>query len=247
MKLALFGATGATGRAILERAGRKGIAVHALVRPQSTLGGELPPTVSTIIGDLDSAEAIDRTLAGCDAACLVFGPRPPYTEIFCGDATERIMAGMRKHEMRRIVCQTGAMIGDYRRNRSRPFESAARLYRWRNPGPAADRVRQEVAVVGSNFDWTLIKPPRLTNARPSFRVEASAELRVGLLSSVARGDLADLILSALLNNRFMNSAVFVRKGRWHMPVPARHLAPPITLDALNGLPEESQALGVTDP
>ena len=246
MNLALFGGSGATGRRILELAAIRGVAVHGLVRPGSSLGPDPAPTVTAVVGSLESDEDLDRTLAGCDAVCLVFGPRPPYTEIFCGAATERIVARMRKLGIRRIVCQTGAMIGEYRRNRTLGFDLVSRAYRWRHPGPASDRERQEAAVRHTDLDWTVLKPPRLTDAPPCFRIRASPHLRVGLLSQVPRADIADLVLGAVLNNRFQQSTIFLRRAWWHRPVAAPQKASALPLEALGGLPEESQAMTWTD-
>ncbi len=246
MKVALFGATGGTGQALLRIATTRGVAVRALVRPQSSLGPDQPPTVSSVVGSLASDEDVARTLYGCDAACIVFGPRPPYREIFCADATARIIVAMRAQGIPRLVCQTGAMVGSYRSNRTWALESSTRLHQRMRPDLARDRTQQEVAVVRSGFDWTLVKPPRLTNGARSFSVVAGPDVRVGLLSSVARQDLADVLLATLLGNRYSRTVAFVRQTRTRQPAPTMQRAPHRPLEGLPKLAEEGQALGMTD-
>lgn len=84
--IALFGATGRTGRQVLIAAREDGLVPRCLVRS----GGTVESTGALeIVGDLESAGPIVETLHGCTAAILVFGPRPLYTEIFCATATSR--------------------------------------------------------------------------------------------------------------------------------------------------------------
>ncbi len=246
MNVALFGGTGRTGQCLLRLAVTRGVPVRALIRPESSLGPDLPSTVTPVVGSLFSDEDVGRTLAGCDAACLVFGPRPPHTDVFCAEATARIVEGMRSRGIPRIVCQTGAMVGSYPANRTWVCETATRLYRRRSPEPAMDRVRQETVVADSGLDWTLVKPPRLTDGPRSFRVAAGPAVRVGLLSSIARDDVADVLLSALMGSRFSRSAVFVRRSRGSVYAPLVQRAPALPIEGLPKLAEEGRALGMTE-
>jgi len=84
--LAVFGASGATGQQIIARARSRGLKVHALLRPGSRF--EMSPEILTVIrGTFDDEEALRLTLENTNAACCVFGPRPPYRDIFCAGAT----------------------------------------------------------------------------------------------------------------------------------------------------------------
>jgi hypothetical protein len=166
--------------------------------------------VEAIVGELTDPRAVERTLEDCVAAFIVIGPRPPYTEMFCAEATSSIVQGMKRTGCRRIICQTGAMIGDYRENRSWVFEMMARTYQRRQPLPHGDRVEQERVVRESGLDWTIVKPPRLTLGRPSGALQASPGVRVGLLASVSRADLSGLIVNEIQQPRFSRQVVFVR-------------------------------------
>jgi hypothetical protein len=162
-----------------------------------------------IEGSLDSVASIAETLRGSEVAVIVFGPRPPYTDIFCAEATQRIVSEAVREGLERLICQTGAMVGEYRANRSLLFELLARLYRRRQPKPAADRTLQEAAVRASDLRWTMVKPPRLTEGGRSRNVRVGPDVRVGLLSSVSRLDLAQFILDEIAASRFVEKVVFV--------------------------------------
>jgi putative NADH-flavin reductase len=112
---------------------------------------------------------------------------------------------------RRLLCVTGAMVGAAL-SRSRALSWMATLYRWWQPAVARDREEQEEAVTGSGLDWTLFKPPRLTDGDPTRRVAAGPELPVGLFSAISRADLADFMLDAVLDPGYIRQRLIVKQG-----------------------------------
>lgn len=79
MKLAIFGATGKTGRVLVEQALAAGHEVTAFVRDLSklTLGHE---RLSLVQGDVFDAARVEEAVAGKDAVISVLGRRPARTE-----------------------------------------------------------------------------------------------------------------------------------------------------------------------
>ncbi len=208
LTIAVFGASGRTGRQVATTAVARGLSVRALARRPGSVPGA--SGIAVIAGELTDTRAVDETLAGCSAACLVFGPRPPYGDVFCAEATRTILEVASRRGVHRIVGQTGAMIGPYPGNRTLPFEAMARAYRRRSPAPHADRLGQEEALRESDALWTILKPPRLTDGPRSDRLRVGPDVRVGLLSKVARADVAAIVLGEMLEPRFVRVAVFMR-------------------------------------
>lgn len=206
--LAVFGSSGRTGRQIVAQAEKLGGRIRGLVREGGSLDDRRPAVVE-LVGELVDGAMVERTLEGADTALLVFGPRPPFTDVFCAPATAAIVAGMRRQGVGRIVCQTGAMVGGYPRNQGLGLRLMAALYRRSRPEGAADREEQERLVRASGLQWTLIKPPRLTDGRPSRRLRAGPELRVGLLSKVARVDVATFTLAEVSQSWRVGRALFL--------------------------------------
>src|SRR3989344_3082577 len=95
--IAVFGASGQTGQAVIKEAQAKKIKII----PVNRLG---------------------TLTVHADAVGIVFGPRPPFTDIFCAETTKNIIKTMKRLKINRLICQTGAMIGDYRQNRSFWFQ-----------------------------------------------------------------------------------------------------------------------------
>lgn len=182
------------------------------MRASTRTAGSIPAhsAVSEVLGSVTDPKHIHATLAGATAACVVLGPRPPYTDIFCGEATRLIVQQMRDSGTSRLICQTGAMIGHYPENRTRLFNLMARSYQRRNVRPHQDRVDQEEAVRSSDLSWVLLKPPRLRDRQGARIVQVGPDVRVGLLSSVARSDLASFIVGEILQPRFEAKTLFVR-------------------------------------
>jgi putative NADH-flavin reductase len=207
-RISIFGASGATGLAMIQEAVARGHLVKAFIRSEAARA-ELPSGVTAVVGDLLDREAVVRAIQGVDAVICVIGPRPGATEPFCAAATRNIIEAMKAQGVRRLICQTGAMIGDYP-HLSWFMGTMRNSYRKQQPGLAADRAEQESLVTASGLDWTVVKPPRLTDGSAHGRVQAGENLKVGALSSIARADLARFMLDEVASPQYAGKRVVVR-------------------------------------
>lgn len=190
--IAVFGASGKTGQAIITEARVRGIQVQ--------VAKQRSPSV----------EDLKKIIQGTGAVIIVFGPRPPYTDIFCERETKHIIETMNEVGVKRLLCQTGAMIGEYPQNRSFLFQLMSQQYKRQNPQGYDDRVKQEQAVMTSDLDWTLMKPPRLTEHTTKKKIQVGEHVRVGLFSSLSRKDLATCILNEVKKPLYKRRIVFLR-------------------------------------
>ncbi len=210
--LALFGGSGATGQQVIQQAVASGLRVRALVRPSSVrlLPSERSHQLEIQEGSLLNEVDIENLVKDCEAVCCVFGPRPPFTDLFCAGATRLIIEAMHKYGVKRIICQTGAMIGEYRQNRSWPFQLMVEVFNRLSHELAEDRATQEHLVQSSGLDWTLVKPPKLTHQQIRGRIVVGPEVKVGLGSQISRSDLAEFLLRELFLPKYLAQAVFIR-------------------------------------
>ncbi|MBM2838992.1 MAG: epimerase [Deltaproteobacteria bacterium] len=208
-QITVFGGSGATGKVLIRHAWAKGLRVRTLVRNPDSLGNSVDGA-EIVKGSLSNSEDIDESLKNADAVFCVFGARPPYTDIFCEEATKTIIASMKKNKVERLICQTGGMIGDYPGNRTFFFKMMISIFNKRLPLIALDRIGQEKQVVNSGLSWTIVKPPRLVDKQATGKVVAGNDVKLGLLSSITREDLAEFLINETLSERFEQSAVFVR-------------------------------------
>jgi uncharacterized protein YbjT (DUF2867 family) len=207
--LALFGGSGATGREVIRQGLAREIKIKALARNADAFK-ECPAGLEIIEGSLLEAADVERTLQDCTAVCCVFGPRPPYTDLFCAPATVAIVAAMHKLNIHRLVCQTGGMIGDYPDNRSLAFKAMVRMFNSKMPAGARDRTEQERIIKESGLEWTIVKPSRLTLGPAKGRVVAGPWVKLGMLSSISRADLAAFLIRELFQPAHAGQAVFIK-------------------------------------
>ena len=207
-RICFFGASGATGLVLTQQALARGYDVAAFVRSESAKE-KLPPGVTVVVGNLLDREDVARAVASCNAVMIVIGPRPGATEPFCAAATANIIAVMKATGRRRLICQTGAMIGDYP-HLSWFMRSMKNSYRRQQPALANDRAEQERLVATSGLDWTVVKPPRLTNGGARGRVRSGESLKVGAMSSISRADLARFMLDEVESPQHVGQRVVVQ-------------------------------------
>ena len=111
MKLVVFGATGGTGRCILDVALAAGHDVLALARKPEAI--PLRDNLSVEKGDVLDAGDVASAVQGADAVLSAFGPasnKHPGTLMSQGVAN--IVAGCTKHGVKRFVFESGLMCSD---------------------------------------------------------------------------------------------------------------------------------------
>lgn len=191
ISIALFGASGQTGKAIATEGFLHNIKIKTI--------NKRSPSLNDLI----------KMVRNVNAVVIVFGPRPPYTDVFCAEETKKIIQAMQKVRVKRLICQTGAMIGNYSDNRSLLFNLMCYMYKRNNPRGYKDRVQQENEVKNSSLAWTIIKPPRLTNNNEK-EIQTGENVKVGLLTSISRKNLAQFIIKELFKPHFVRKAIFMK-------------------------------------
>jgi hypothetical protein len=77
----------------------------------------------------------------------------------------------------------------------------------------ADRVRQEEITRTSGLDWTLVRPPRLRDGKPTGAVRAGEARWIGPFAAVDRADLGGFLLGAVADPVWIGRAVAVLSPR----------------------------------
>ncbi len=196
MRITLFGATGATGRQVIAQARDAGHRVTAVVRDPAALqpdGGWL----TVVRADVTDPESIAAPIEGADAVVSALGPRPGAPATICGDGARTIVEAMEKTGVRRLVAVSAsgpyvdAGDGPVTRYVAKPI-----LQRLLRAG-FADLKRMEEIIRTSGLDWTIMRPPRLTNKPLTDRYRTAVDLNVRGGMMISRADLAAAILQAL--------------------------------------------------
>lgn len=206
MKIAVLGATGRTGRLVVEEARRRGHHVVAVVRDPARLGDLAPDGVATADG-LD-AGAVTAALAGVDAVVSALGPVAGSAPGVQGDLTEVLVRAAREAGVRRVVVVTASgwvVDGDDPVSRYLAKPVLARVLRDVNAGFA----RAEPVVRASGLDWTIVRPPRLLDGPARGRYHERRDGNVRWRWSMRRADLASAVCDVLVDPAAVGATVSV--------------------------------------
>ncbi|WP_254535968.1 NAD(P)-dependent oxidoreductase [Halomarina litorea] len=203
MKVTVFGATTATGRAIAEAALDAGHAVTVLAQePQEfPLDAE---RLRVLEGDVFDIPTVETAIRGADAVCTAFDEpldQLPGTDL--GDAMENVLDVLSRFQTSRIVVVT-APNG----TAEKPGLRARLTNLVGNHERAATEDDQEALVRASTADWTIVRPTGLTDgpATGDYRVEIDEDAESGSLS---RADLARFVVDHLDADAYRHQVVTV--------------------------------------
>jgi putative NADH-flavin reductase len=198
MRLTIFGASGGTGRQIVEQALAAGHDVTAVVRDPARVGMR-HDRLELVVADALDPVAIAPAVTGADAVVSALGPRSsraPSSIMSAGTAS--ILDAMRAAGTSRLVVVSAAPVATDDDGTTVPYRLLmAPILRALLRRLYADMAVMEEAIKHSGMDWTIVRPPRLTDGpmTGTYRRAVDTNLRRGY--RISRADLADAILASL--------------------------------------------------
>ena len=209
MKIAIFGATGGTGRALVEQALAMGHPVTCLVRDPTRMASR--EGITTMQGDARDADAVAQVVAGQDAVLSALGSASLKENDLLDRASANILRGMQQHGVRRLIVLGAAGASTGADKYMNPLEKLmlvvlrATLLKY----PFQDQAAQERHLEASDVDYTIVRPPRLTNGPRTarYRVQLDGLPKDG--SKIARADVADFMLKQLMDPTFIRRGPFL--------------------------------------
>ncbi len=207
MRVLVLGATGGTGRQIVNEATSQGHSVVALVRSKSK-GGDLV-AAELVEGDARDEDVLCRALEGCDAAISSIGtPMSPFREVtLLSVATRALVKALDRRKVRRLVCITGLGAGDSRGHGGFVFDTLVlplllrKVYR--------DKDRQEAIIRASDLDWVLVRPTVLNDKPATGAVRAQTDLTHIHGGTIARADVAKFVIQQLTSDQWLKRAPLI--------------------------------------
>lgn len=198
MKLALFGATGGTGRQILAQAISAGHRVTALVRDQAKLD-RTNRALTVIVGNVLQPADVDKAVAGADAVVCSLGNTANNPDMLVSKGTRQIIDAMQRYNVRRLIVVSSLGVGDSKHQVSFFFKVLMRTVLRK---VIKDKEAQEAAVRATQLDWTIVRPGGLSDDPPTGLYRVGTEnLTAG---RIARADVADFILKELTRNEYIH-------------------------------------------
>lgn len=185
MKVAILGATGATGQALVELALKEGMFVQALVRSPEKLSARLG--LSKVVGDVLKVEDVQKAVEGTDVVVLALGMVKGSTKAICSEATKVLMPILEASGPSRLIA-----ISAYGAKETGKSMMGRLLRRILSP-EMLDKDTMEDLITSSRLDWTILRPGRLTNGTWTGKYQVGAAQRVGWTSSISRKNLAQCV------------------------------------------------------
>ena len=191
MRLLVLGATGGTGRQLVEQAASHGHEVTAFARATH--------------GDATDPQALARVVPGHDAVASALGRRATFKSENLIERSMRALApAMQRAGVRRLVVVSAFGVGDSRRDA--PLVPRL-MYRLLLGNIFADKKAAEDFLRGTSLDWTFVYPVLLTDGPRTGRYRAGERLDLRGVPKISRADVADFILRELREPAYMRKTV----------------------------------------
>jgi len=212
--IAVFGATGGTGRAVIHDLLAAGHSVTALIRDPAKLAAA--PGLTVLQGDATNSADVARAVPGHDAVVVslgnsqspfgaLFGARRTTPRDICEAGTRVIVGAMRDASVARLVVVTAFGVGD---TRDRAPLVAKIFFTLLLREQMADKEKQEAVVKASGLDWTLIQPVGLSDALASGHPVVGTPGPMGK-QRVSRADVAAVVVQAVTQGTYLRQTVTV--------------------------------------
>jgi putative NADH-flavin reductase len=204
-RVLIVGATGGTGRQLVQQALERGYTVTALARDPSRIRVQ-DPRLTVVRGDVLDYSAVDAVVRGQDAVVSALGHKRFFgpTRIL-SEGTRNVLQTMETHGVQRFVCETSLGIGDsagrmgvYYTFFVIPF--VLPFYFW-------DKTRQERLIAASHVNWIVVRPGLLTNGAKRGRYQHGEGVGSFVRTvRISRADVADFMLNQMTENTYLRAA-----------------------------------------
>ena len=207
MKLLVFGSTGSTGRELVRQALERGHDVTAYARNPAKIDDIQHANIRVVRGDVLDPAAVESAVAGQEAVLSAIGAGAGRTSLR-EDGTRNIIEAMQRTGVRRLIVQSSLGVGDSRANLS--FFTKYIVVSIFLRHAFADHERQEAAVKQSSLDWTIVRPPYLTDgARTRAYRHGFPITDTSIKGKISRADVADFMLEQLTHDTYLHQTVGV--------------------------------------
>ncbi|GAB3669172.1 SDR family oxidoreductase [Actinocorallia lasiicapitis] len=205
--ITIFGASGRIGGQVVRQGLEAGHEITAVVRGE--LAHAAHPRLTVVRADVMDPAAITAAVAGAQAVISALGPPNGRPTTVLSDGVRSIMTAMEKSGTSRllVVSADGAFPspadGPLMRTVLRPL--LQRILR----NVFTDTRAMEELVRASSLDWTIVRPPRLTNAPLTRAYRLAADGPLPGARSVPRADVADCLLALAPDPAYRRATVTV--------------------------------------
>ncbi|MBI5951248.1 MAG: SDR family oxidoreductase [Chloroflexi bacterium] len=201
MKIIVFGASRGVGLKVVEQALDAGHTATAFVRSPEKFGVK-HTNLTVFKGDSMDAAAVEEAIAGHEVVISALGPTRPPVARMMEISAKNIVAGMKKHGVRRLVSTTGAGVRQPEDKPKFADHLIGFLLNLLAKDVVLDSAENVKIIKASDLDWTIARYPRLIDGAHT------RKYRVGYIgpdsgTQLSRADGADFVLKELTERMWL--------------------------------------------
>jgi len=208
-KLAIFGASGRTGKLLTELALQNGYQVNALVRV-STKFDLQHPNLHVIEGNVFDLPKVEETIHNTNAVINMIGPVAGSPTALQSVATQNILRIMRQNDVKRLIELTNVSYGvlDDKDKPGFRLRLTREMLKYTARARVADAKKHDNLIQRSSQDWTIVRALSLDEAsqHDKYRV---GYVGTGMGNSTTRADVAAFILGELNSMKYIRQMPLV--------------------------------------
>lgn len=193
MRLIVFGSTGGTGRQLVQQALAVGHTVTAIARNPAMLDFQ-HRNLSVIRADVLHTPGFEEAMHGQDAVLSALGFRSRRDVHVYSQGVANITAAMNRAGIKRIVCVSAAAV-ETNPTLSWIYRVLTKLLQTILKQPYTDVLRMEEYLKETTLDWTIVRPPRLTNGTVTGKYRFAVNKWLTHCTTISRADLAHFMLA----------------------------------------------------
>jgi putative NADH-flavin reductase len=196
MRVTVFGASGATGRYLIDQALAHGHHVTAFVRDASRFDAR-SERLTVVEGDVAEAAIVAAGVEGRHGVLCALGAASPLRrDLTLVEGVRHIVSAMEQHAVRRLVYLSFLGVPEGRHQLSVVGRYVVAPLLLRNV--LADHAAKESIIRRSTLEWVIVRPPRLTNGARTGSYRSGLDIPArSVVPRISRADLADFMLRQL--------------------------------------------------
>jgi len=193
MKLVVLGATGGIGMEVIRQAITRGHSVTAVARAPELLN-KFAARIELVRANLLNCGELKGAIAGHDVVLSAFGPRTPIRKDdahLLRDFAKSLTCAMTHAEVSRVVMVSVAFLF-----KNAMVPPAYLLGKLLFPQVVTDSAAMEQVFETSGLDWTIVRPPQLTDGPGTGRYRMGEGRLPAFGFKISRADVADFMIQA---------------------------------------------------
>lgn len=200
-KICVFGATGRTGLAFLERATFARVRIKPVVRNTTRLERfQHHDAVEPVKADVLNPQELINVLSGIDAVVSLLGPNGIHPHGLYSRAYSSITRAMQSAGVERLIALTSS---GHENDPNFPL-----FFRWFLKPIVlkklyVDMAKAETVIEGTSLAWTIVRPSMFVAHQPGRAYRINDRVNPAGGWKISREDIADFVLSELLDPQWV--------------------------------------------